>query len=82
MICDPIFGACCLEESWVCFDELLRSECDSLNGAFLGNNSVCASGWCDPILPIACCLDGDCTNLLADQCEDIGGNVVGLGRIL
>ena len=81
--CEPILGACCIDDpddSWECFDDSLRSECDSLNGAFLGNNSVCASGWCDPILPIACCLDGDCTNLLADQCEDTGGNVVGLGR--
>ncbi len=78
--CQPILGACCLTDSWECIDELLHSECNGFGGEFFGNNSVCATGWCDPIVPIACCLDGDCTDLLADQCEDSGGNVVGLGH--
>jgi len=77
--CLPLLGACCIEETWTCFDTLLFSECNALEGYFLGANSSCSSGWCDLDLPIACCLDENCSDVLQEVCLDAGGYIAGLG---
>ena len=77
--CVLIKGACCVVESWACQDDLTLSECNGLGGDFFGDASSCDLGWCDPNLPIACCLDEECNDVLQEECNDAGGHVAGLG---
>lgn len=78
-ICVPQHGACCLDGTGLCVDDIGLSSCNSQGGIYLGNGTSCDLGWCNPAIPTACCIDNECSDLLEEECEEAGGSRLGLG---
>ena len=72
-------GACC-SETGVCVDNLTLDECLATAGYYLGDDSQCADGDCDPG---ACCMDSSsCLDGTSSwYCESVGGMFRGSGTI-
>lgn len=76
-VCFPK-GACCLPDG-TCQDDVSPTECAALDGAYQGNNTLCASVDCpDPVG--ACCFStGFCLELGQLDCELTGATWSGQG---
>ena len=78
---DVIVGACCTD-NYGCVLALGQSECDSLNGFYLGDSTTCDSNNCGQFALGACCMpDGSCMDSIsADDCMyAFGGLWQGIG---
>ncbi len=67
---DPIWGACCVEES--CLDAMNESQCASLGGIF-HPNTPCNTVACGGEVEGACCVGDSCVVLSVNACAEAQG---------
>jgi len=68
-------GACCFMDG-ACW-EFTEIECFDEGGEYVGDDTLCSQGLCDPAG--ACCLCGYCWNLTDDTCALLHGEFKGAG---
>ncbi len=77
--CEPATGACCFVDGTCTVNTI--EECNTLGGAYQGDDTVCDPNPC-PQPAMACCYpDGHCEFILAADCEALGGVPQGFGTV-
>ena len=72
----PVMGACCIGDS--CLANRIEMDCLAYGGTWLGENSDC--GQCpEPEAAGACCVNGLCAPLTAEDCFNVEGLFAGQG---
>lgn len=77
--CLPTTGACCFADGSCAVTTI--EECNTLGGAYQGDDTLCDPNPC-PQPPMACCFaDGHCEFVTSEVCLSLGGTPQGYGTV-